>query len=508
MSDEVLYVKKQNILHYGSLEEEADKIRQDHMDIVDEDSDPGSPGTQAADEYMDLEEDNASKERQILLQEFERRKKARHINVSTDDNEVKATLRQLREPICLFGEGPADRRERLRQLFVNLGDDSLVQHKKVQKLERPLEKDKELQATTWYHQGPDSLQKARVFLAKYSLPRAKERVELAQEQLKIPDSQKNAKRQEIYKKLRTLTISLTQIGDTRPMSYCRFSPDSSMLVTGSHSGLCKIWTIPDFNLARTLDGHGGNRIGAIVFRPQATLPGSSPQELSLASCAADGSVKLWNLESDQPIQDLPGHVPHQVSRVAFHPSGRLLGTCVHDNSWRLWDLGSMQELIHQEGHSKPVYDISFQCDGSLAATGGLDSFGRVWDLRTGRCIMFMEGHLKPLRSICFSPNGYQIATGSQDNCLKIWNLRQQKCEYTIPAHTSLVSHVSFEKNSGQYLITTSYDNTLKVWSHPGWTPIHTLSGHDGKVTCGDLAGQGDLIATTSFDRTIKLWAPE
>ncbi|UYV70615.1 PRPF4 [Cordylochernes scorpioides] len=120
---------------------------------------------------MELEEDNASKERQILLQEFERRKKARHINVSTDDNEVKATLRQLREPICkltcaetspfnvcapiyaivslslkisLFGEGPADRRERLRQLFANLGDESLVQHKKVQKLERPLEKDKEV----------------------------------------------------------------------------------------------------------------------------------------------------------------------------------------------------------------------------------------------------------------------------------------------------------------------------------------------------------------------------
>ncbi|UYV70616.1 PRPF4 [Cordylochernes scorpioides] len=91
----------------------------------------------------------------------------------------------------------------------------------------------QLQATTWYHQGPDSLQKARVFLAKYSLPRAKERLGLAREQLKVPDSQKNAKRQEIYKKLRTLTISLTQIGDTRPMSYCRFSPDSSMLATGS-----------------------------------------------------------------------------------------------------------------------------------------------------------------------------------------------------------------------------------------------------------------------------------
>jgi len=47
-----------------------------------------------------------------VLAEFERRKRARQINVSTDDSEVKACLRALGEPITLFGEGPAERRER------------------------------------------------------------------------------------------------------------------------------------------------------------------------------------------------------------------------------------------------------------------------------------------------------------------------------------------------------------------------------------------------------------
>ena len=41
----------------------------------------------------------------------------------------------------------------------------------------------------------------------------------------------------------------------------------------------------------------------------------------------------------------------------------------HDNSWRLWDLVKNEEILHQEGHSKPVIDISFQCDGSICATG-------------------------------------------------------------------------------------------------------------------------------------------
>jgi U4/U6 small nuclear ribonucleoprotein PRP4 len=65
---------------------------------------------------MELEEE-MNRDRQALLEEFERRKRARQINVSTDDEEVKRNLRQLGEPICLFGEGPADRRSRLRDLL-------------------------------------------------------------------------------------------------------------------------------------------------------------------------------------------------------------------------------------------------------------------------------------------------------------------------------------------------------------------------------------------------------
>jgi U4/U6 small nuclear ribonucleoprotein PRP4 len=52
-----------------------------------------------------------------LLNEFERQRRARTLAVPTDDGRVKAKLRELGEPICLFGEGPAERRERLRYLL-------------------------------------------------------------------------------------------------------------------------------------------------------------------------------------------------------------------------------------------------------------------------------------------------------------------------------------------------------------------------------------------------------
>ena len=57
-----------------------------------------------------------------------------------------------------------------------------------------------------------------------------------------------------------------------------------------------------------------------------------------------------------------------------------------------------EEILHQEGHSRAVFDVKFNRDGSLAASGGLDAYGRVWDLRTGRCVMFLQGHLKSILS--------------------------------------------------------------------------------------------------------------
>ena len=42
-------------------------------------------------------------------------------------------------------------------------------------------------------------------------------------------------------------------------------------------------------------------------------------------------------------------------------------------------------------------------------------------------------------------------------------------------------------DKGDFILTSSYDNTAKVWAHPGWTPLKTLAGHEGKVMCVDLS---------------------
>ncbi|CAH2062533.1 unnamed protein product, partial [Iphiclides podalirius] len=537
--DEEVLVKKSKQIHYGSLEEQ-EKARLAALAAAAKEGVEDTNGKELGDiqisnEYMELEEE-MSKDKKALLEEFERRRKARQLNVSTDDDEVRRSLRQLGEPVCLFGEGPAERRVRLRDLLSYLGEDAI--HKKLEEEEARIERDRGREGT-WYHEGPPQLREARLWIARYSLPRAKLRLMRAREDLKLAGSVRAAARQESQRRASAASIYCSQIGDTRPISFCRFSGDSQMLITSSWSGLVKVWSVPECRLLQTLRGHTCNVSGA-VFRPGATLPphfrekisqaddrmegekaelenggmetegggeGAS-EECTMASCAYDGSVHLWNFSSENPLASLQGHSPSRVARVEFHPSGRFLATTVFDHSWRLWDLETTTEVLHQEGHAKPVYSIAFQGDGSLAVTGGMDAFGRVWDLRTGRCVMFLEGHLGPVLGADWSPAGHRLATAAADHQAKIWDLRKRAPIYTIPAHTHLVSEVRYQRSHGHYLLTSSYDCSARLWSDPAWHPLRTLSGHDNKVMSADISMDNKYIATCSHDRTFKLWAPD
>lgn len=131
-----------------------------------------------------------------------------------------------------------------------------------------------------------------IYSIAYSLPRAKARLGKARQDLELPTATRTARRQELLKKLQALTIYCSQIGDTRPISFCQFSPNSKLLATASWSGLCKIWSVPDCTLLRTLKGHTCN-VGCIVFHPKATITEEvvgekSGQTCVLASCASDG----------------------------------------------------------------------------------------------------------------------------------------------------------------------------------------------------------------------------
>ncbi|KAK4150750.1 WD40-repeat-containing domain protein [Chaetomidium leptoderma] len=459
-----------------------------------------------------------------LLSQFERKRLAATIAVPTDDGRVRARLRELGQPVTLFGEGPADRRDRLRELLTEQAHAATGQEGvdvEMMDAEKEEEDEAEEQEEEFYSRGTDELLQARIDIAQYSIPRAKRRIEFQKKEATIPLRTHVKFRKEVKERLQSFELQGSQTAGDRHVSMTRISPNGKMVATGNWGGQHK----------RTLRGHT-NKISGISWMPGATLPESniSEQSVNLASGGAEGQIHLWSLSQDTPLSTLSGH-SQRVCRVEFHPSGKYLASASEDTSWRLWDVETTTELLLQEGHSRGVYAVSFSTDGSLLASGGLDSIGRIWDLRSGRTVMILDGgahgHIKPIYGLDWGSDGHRVLTASADGWVKCWDVRKVQRSGGIGAHTSAVSDVRWfkglddpvggnppgedekgmqiPKKSGTFLVSAGFDHKVNIFSADDWGLVQSLSGHTGPVASVDVSRDGRWIVSGGHDRTVKLW---
>jgi U4/U6 small nuclear ribonucleoprotein PRP4 len=103
-------------------------------------------------------------------------------------------------------------------------------------------------------------------------------------------------RKAVFAELRSYTALGTQIGDDRAISATRFSPDSSLLLTGSWTGTAKIWDVPGCRCMGVFKGHQPNsKMSGVAWHPEATLT-QSKSAVNFATGAEDGKVALWGID--------------------------------------------------------------------------------------------------------------------------------------------------------------------------------------------------------------------
>lgn len=463
-----------------------------------------------------------------LMKEMEGRRRQRAVAVTTDDGEVRKQLRQLKEPITLFGEGPGDRRDRLRKHLAKLdsmdggaldlpGDAGVVPEQEV------VEK-REL----FYTEGSDELLKVRHEIASYSLPRAKERLKRARESRASHQNDENdpegrfgeVVELDVYAaKTSKMETEASIVGDERPLCDVRFSrvDNGAVLLSASWTGIVKLWK-GDAE-GNVLEKHvsikaSEDRVTGADLHPEASADWlmndtrnknpSNSGRVFFASASADGTAGLWSSQGTL-LKTLKGHVG-RLGRTKFYPSGKFIATCGFDQTWRLWDCEVGTELLCQEGHSRAVYDLCFHPDGSLATSVGLESHGRVWDLRTGHNILNLKGHAKPILTCDFSPNGAHCVTGGEDNTVKVWDLRNTKgCLYTVPAHGKSITSVRYEPSHGGFFVSASHDGDVKAWSAVDFSLKRRMRGHESRVAAVDVTFGGGSCVSVGHDRTMKLW---
>ena len=197
-----------------------------------------------------------------------------------------------------------------------------------------------------------------------------------------------------------------------------FSPDGNTLASGGGLGstgsTVMLWDVATGENIATLEGHTGGynwgAVEAVAFSPDGTL---------LASGSRDRTVRLWDIATRKNIAILE-HTG-SIESVAFSPDGTTLASGSRDRTVKLWDVAT-RENIATFRHTSEVSSVAFSPDGTILASGAFDSAIRLWDVATGENIATLEGHASFVRSIALSRDGTTLASGSLDGTVLLWDL--------------------------------------------------------------------------------------
>jgi WD40 repeat protein len=309
-----------------------------------------------------------------------------------------------------------------------------------------------------------------------------------------------------------------------------------------------------------LDGHT-DEVDAVAFSSvEESIPGDSTLRWLLASGSKDGTVRLWDATTGQPLPirvrgavtdqsllplSLP-NAPGWITAVAFRPTGGQLavGTCggvsplehcPEGGKVVLLDLatGDVRLLDDLTQPLKGVDSLAFSEDGTrLAVAGCVDVRSnqaraetrvcasgavRLWNLATGGQPrqLTRDDEVATANAVDFSPSGLTLAAvgcagpRTQGRCpqgwIQLWDLtNQSEKTTTLSGGGAEVTSVAFDP-MGTHLATGSKTGTIQLFDVATGEPLRSLSppGFQSWITSVAFAPNGRVLASSNRDPAVR-----
>ena len=297
-----------------------------------------------------------------------------------------------------------------------------------------------------------------------------------------------------------------------PLDALAITKDGKRFVTGGWDGTARIWDRESGQILHTLK-HGGEYVHAVAFSPDGRF-------LATGSNDAAGFIQIWDTATGQRVRVIKGHEDAVLS-IAYSKDGSRLLSSSYDKTARLWDVAAGKEVRKFAGHTWWVWSAAFSADERRVVTSGQDGTAIVWDVVSDKRSPAFTGHRGPVFSAAFSPDGKQVVTAGYDRRVLAWSPDDVKpFDYkklaegssvalanfrTFEGHTDAVRSVSFSPD-GSLLLSSSQDNTVRVWDFATVQALKTFRGHGGRVQAAAFLSDGKRILSASHDHTVFEWS--
>ncbi|PVU90980.1 hypothetical protein BB559_004353 [Furculomyces boomerangus] len=272
------------------------------------------------------------------------------------------------------------------------------------------------------------------------------------------------------------------------------------LVSASQDGKLIVW-----------DAYTTNKLNAIPLRSSWVMTCAySPSGNFVACGGLDNLCSVYNLKSREDggitrvARELSAHTGY-LSCCRFLNDRQIISSS-GDMSCILWDIESGSKTTEFTDHTGDVMSLSISPNKNVFVSGACDATAKVWDIRTGKCVQSFSGHESDINAVQFFPNGDAFGTGSDDASCRLFDLRADRelNQYTSDNILCGITSVAFS-TSGRLMFAGYDDFNCNVWDVLKGSHVGVLNGHDNRVSCLGVSGDGMSLCTGSWDSFLKIW---